>query len=168
MVPVIGFAAPSGMGKTTLMAEVIRCLQKAGLRVAAIKHGHHAADPDVPGKDSHRFREAGAEGVIFASPHRWFMIQELDGVEEPGLQEHLERFKGYDLVLVEGYRDYSHPKIAVYRKEKSGDLSWLHGMRRVVAVATDDRQLTTEHPLLPLNDPQYVAWFILRYFGLKK
>ncbi|MBF0157877.1 MAG: molybdopterin-guanine dinucleotide biosynthesis protein B, partial [Magnetococcales bacterium] len=75
--PVIGFAAPSGSGKTTLLEAVIRLLSGWGLRVAAVKHGHHPADPDIPGKDTFRFRQAGAQGVIFASPARWFLIQDL-------------------------------------------------------------------------------------------
>ena len=58
---VIGLAGWSGAGKTTLLTRVIPHLLKEGLRVSVIKHAHHAFDVDVPGKDSWRHREAGAD-----------------------------------------------------------------------------------------------------------
>ncbi|MCK5663784.1 MAG: molybdopterin-guanine dinucleotide biosynthesis protein MobB, partial [Thiotrichaceae bacterium] len=37
----IGFAAYSGTGKTTLLKQLIPLLKKQGLRLAIIKHSHH-------------------------------------------------------------------------------------------------------------------------------
>ena len=103
-VPLLGFAAYSGTGKTTLLTRLIPLLKARGLRCAAIKHSHHDFDIDVPGKDSHRMREAGAEQVVLASPHRTFWVGEGDGHTEPGLAELVDRLDlaRLDLVLVEG------------------------------------------------------------------
>ncbi|MBF0429510.1 MAG: molybdopterin-guanine dinucleotide biosynthesis protein B [Magnetococcales bacterium] len=162
--PIIGFVAPSGSGKTTLMEQVITHLVRSGLVVAAIKHGHHPADPDIPGKDTHRFREAGAETVLFACRQRWFMIQDLHNRPEPTLAEQVQRLTGHDLILVEGYKDEQHPKIVIHRRE-AGEHDLHHRLQQVVAVATDDPNLPTELPLLPLNNPEAVATFIRHHIG---
>lgn len=170
-VPVIGFNAPSGTGKTTLMAAVIASLTASGLRVAAIKHGHHPADPDVPGKDTHRFRQAGARTVMFASRERWFMIQDLHDRPEPTLEEQTALLAGHDLILVEGYKDDGHPKLVIRRRgiadASPQDADRHQRLRNVVAVVSDDPGLKTDLPLLPLADPEAVAGFILTYFGLQ-
>jgi len=102
-VPVLGFAAVSGTGKTTLLTRLIPVLCERGLRCAVIKHSHHDVEIDRPGKDSHRLREAGAGQVILASPHRTFWVQEGDGISEPRLSDLLARLDtaSLDLVLVE-------------------------------------------------------------------
>ena len=64
--PVLGFVAFSGTGKTTLLSKLIPALRERGVRCAVIKHSHHDFEIDKPGKDSHRLREAGADQVILA------------------------------------------------------------------------------------------------------
>jgi len=68
--PVIGFAACSGTGKTTLLTQLLPLLSAHGLRVGMIKHSHHDFEIDKPGKDSYRLREAGAQQLLIASLHR--------------------------------------------------------------------------------------------------
>lgn len=59
--PILAFcAAASGIGKTTLITQLIPLLAAQGLRVSVIKHAHHSFDIDHPGKDSFVLREAGA------------------------------------------------------------------------------------------------------------
>ncbi|MFX5747401.1 molybdopterin-guanine dinucleotide biosynthesis protein B, partial [Acinetobacter baumannii] len=59
-----GIAGTSGSGKTTLLDQLIPRFVAAGLRVAGVKHTHHGFDPDTPGKDSWRMREAGCANVV--------------------------------------------------------------------------------------------------------
>ena len=59
-IPVLGFAAWSGTGKTTVMERTIAALRRRGLRVAAVKHDGHDFEMDRPGKDSWRFAQAEA------------------------------------------------------------------------------------------------------------
>ncbi|MBF0426555.1 MAG: molybdopterin-guanine dinucleotide biosynthesis protein B [Magnetococcales bacterium] len=165
---VIGFVAPSGTGKTTLLVGVIAALRARGLQVAVLKHGHHAADPDIPGKDTHRFRQAGAEGVLFAGPGLWFQIQQFQG-EPPTLEEHLARLAGHDLILIEGYADHPHPKIALFRATAARGWSE-RPFHNIVAVACDAPPPATlvGVPQLPLNEPGRVADFVLEYLGLNQ
>ena len=164
-IPVLGFAAASGTGKTTLMEAVIRQLHQAGLRVAAIKHGHHPADPDLPGKDTYRFRQAGAATVLFASRERWFMIQELHDREEPTLEEQVRMLRDHDLVLVEGYKNEQHPKIVVHRLA-AGETRLHLELTNCVAVASDDPLWVADLPRFALDDAAGLAHFIRGLFQL--
>jgi molybdopterin-guanine dinucleotide biosynthesis protein B len=114
---VIGLAGWSGAGKTTLLTRVIPHLRERGLRISVIKHAHHTFDVDVPGKDSWRHREAGAEEVLVSSGHRWALMHELRGAREPRLPELLKKMSPVDLVIVEGYKNEPHRKIEVYRAD---------------------------------------------------
>ena len=70
-VPLLGFAAFSGTGKTTLLEQLIPKLNQANIRVAMVKHTHHEKfDIDKPGKDSYRLRKAGAQQMLVASAKR--------------------------------------------------------------------------------------------------
>lgn len=162
-IPVLGFVAVSGMGKTTLLSRLIPQLRKRGLRCAVIKHSHHDFEIDRPGKDSHRLREAGAGQVLLASPHRTFWVQEGDGVSEPGLADllgHLD-LESIDLVLVEGFRHERLPKIEIHRPELGMPL--LCGDDPdFIALATDaEPDGFSRLPLLPLNEPDTIADFVL-------
>ena len=164
-IPILCFSAASGTGKTTLMVSVIGQLHQAGLRIAAIKHGHHPTDPDVPGKDTHRFRQAGAATVLFASQERWFLIQELHNRAEPTLEEHAMHLQDHDLIMVEGYKNEHHPKIVVHRMA-SGKASLHEKLLNVIAIATDDPDLVANLPKFSLHDTAGVANFIRDYFKL--
>ena len=104
--PVWGFAAYSGVGKTTLLKQLIPLLIDKGLRVAVVKHAHHEFDIDKPGKDSHTLRKSGAEQVLITSAKRRALMMENAVEKDPRLDDEL----GYlhqdaiDLILVEGFR----------------------------------------------------------------
>jgi molybdopterin-guanine dinucleotide biosynthesis protein MobB len=77
---------------------------RAGLRVSTIKHAHHAFDIDIPGKDSHRHRTAGAHEVLVASRARWAIMHALRSTPEPSFKDLLQRLAPCDLILVEGFK----------------------------------------------------------------
>src|SRR5438552_18859456 len=112
---VIGLAGWSGAGKTTLLTRLIPLLREQGLAVSGIKHAHHNFDVDVPGKDSWRHRQAGAEQVMVSSGKRWALMHELRGTSEPRLPELLAKMARVDLIVVEGYKSEPHRKIEVHR-----------------------------------------------------
>src|SRR5574343_732041 len=85
-IPILGIAAFSGTGKTTLLTQILPLLCAKGWRIGIIKHTHHGFDMDKPGKDSYRLREAGAAVVTVASAQRWALLQETEGQAEPLLQ----------------------------------------------------------------------------------
>jgi molybdopterin molybdotransferase len=75
-IPRLGFAAWSGAGKTTLLVQVLPLLRAGGLRLAMLKHAHHAFDIDKPGKDSYELRKAGAEQMLVVSSQRLALMVE--------------------------------------------------------------------------------------------
>jgi molybdopterin-guanine dinucleotide biosynthesis protein B len=153
---IIGLAGWSGSGKTTLLTRVIPVLNARGLRVSTVKHAHHEVDMDLPGKDSHRHRMAGATEVLVSSAKRWAHIHELRGAPEPTLQEMLSRLTPVDLVVVEGYKRNPHPKLEVYRASVGKPLlhtddDW------IVAVASDAAVPGARVPVLDLADHEKIA-----------
>jgi len=164
---IFGIVGWKNNGKTTLMTRLIRVLTERGYRVSTIKHAHHAFDVDKPGKDSHRHREAGAAEVLVSSGARWALMHELRGEEEPGLDELLPRLAPVDILLVEGFKTHAHPKIEVVLKG-SGNPLIAESDSDVVAVASNDPALKVPagRPLLPLDEPEVVADFILERVGL--
>ena len=162
----IAIAGYSGSGKTTLIEKVIPRLVVDGYRVSLIKHAHHEFDVDVPGKDSHRHRMAGATEVLVSSSNRWVIMHELRGVPEPTLDEQLAHLSPCDLVIVEGWKHHAIPKIEVHRKLADKPLLFPDD-RHVVAIATDET-LATDLPQFALEDADAVADFIVKHLGLRK
>ena len=117
--PLLGIAAWSGTGKTTLLEQLLPRLGERGLRVAVIKHAHHGFDVDQPGKDSHRLRQAGASPMLVASRARVALMMETPGREEADLAELIDMVRPQrpDLVLVEGFKAWPLPKLELYRPE---------------------------------------------------
>lgn len=167
--PLLGFCAFSGTGKTTLLTRLIPLLRERGLQLAVLKHAHHRFDIDQPGKDSYRLREAGAEQVLIASRHRMALIREF-ATEQPEptlatLLGHLD-LTDVDLVLVEGFKHESIPKIELHRPALGHPL--LHGDDpQVIAVASDGPfEPLRPLPVLDLNDAAAIAGFICDRPGL--
>ncbi len=162
--PVLGFAALSGTGKTMLLCKLLPQLKARGLRVGIIKRAHHDFDTDIPGKDSYELRKAGATQTLVASRQRWALITETDHGPEPQLDELLQRLDHdrLDLVLVEGFKKESFPKIELYRPSL-GQPPRYRADRTIIAIATDGpiaEEVTI--PILDLNRPEQIVDFILQ------
>lgn len=164
--PVLGFAAFSGTGKTTLLAKLIPLLKAKTLKVGVIKHSHHDFEIDKPGKDSFELRQAGASPVLLVSKYRRAIIEELPRTAEVKLADQLAALSGValDLVLVEGFRDEAFPKIELHRPALGKPLLYPNDPC-IIAIASD-RPLPTppDRPCLDLNDPETIADFILHSF----
>jgi molybdopterin-guanine dinucleotide biosynthesis protein B len=157
----IGLAGWSGAGKTTLLTRVIPCLNGQGISVSTLKHAHHAFDVDQPGKDSWEHRQAGALQVLVASAQRWALMTEHRGAPEPSLTELLRQLSPVDLVIVEGFKRDTHPKIEVHRAANAKP--WLHpGDPHIAAVASDVPPPTEALPHLMLDDIGAIAAAMLR------
>lgn len=114
---VLAVSGVHNSGKTTLLEKLLPVLRSRGLKVGIIKHDGHDFTPDVPGTDSFRLREAGAEGVAVYSGTRYLLTEEFR-LTEQDLLALFERH-GYDLVLLEGFKSSGWPKIEVVRRELS-------------------------------------------------
>ncbi|MEY3760272.1 MAG: molybdopterin-guanine dinucleotide biosynthesis protein [Pseudomonadota bacterium] len=165
-VPLLGFAAFSGTGKTTLLTQTIPILKYHGLRIGLIKHSHHNFQIDQPGKDSFRLREAGASPVMLVSTHRRAIITEINPEQETRLDNQLKLFdqSELDLILVEGFKAELFPKIELHRPSLNKPLLYLNDPN-IIAIASDVA-LETPDTLtqLDINQPEMIAAFILNQF----
>lgn len=164
-VPVIGVMATSGTGKTTLLRALLPRLRAAGLRVACVKHTHHAIEIDKPGKDSHTLRAAGAEQMLLASPTGWALMVDTPaaaGDDFTTLVRHLQ-LRTLDLVLVEGFKFEDFPKLALHRYDLTGPLE-VPQDDTVIAMASNQAPLpAAPMPLFALDDASSMAAFIIRH-----
>ena len=165
-VPLLGFAAASGTGKTTLIEQLIPILKQQGIRVGLIKHSHHNFQIDQPGKDSFRLRAAGASPVMLVSTHRRALITEIEPTREPSLDDELKLFDQslVDLVLVEGFKAEPFPKIELHRPSLKQPLLYPTDPD-IIAIASDELLELPEHlPNLDINQPEMIVDFILKRF----
>ena len=154
----IGIIGYSNTGKTTLIEKLIPLFAARGLRVAAIKNAHHGFDMDRPGKDSYRYREAGAAQVLIATSQRWALLTETP--RQPAtLDELLGELAPCDLVIIEGFKSEGRiPRIEVRRRTNTEPPIFPHDPN-VIAVATD-QPLDSALPQLDLDDATKIAEFI--------
>lgn len=163
---ILGFAAYSGTGKTTLLTQLIPILKRRGLRIGVIKHSHHDFEIDYPGKDSHSLRIAGATPVMIVSPHRRAVISEFSPQREVDLKEQLATFPsdGLDMILIEGFRHESFTKIELHRPSLGKPLLYPDDSS-IIAIACDQSMTTpAQLPCLDLNNPQAIVDFIFHRF----
>jgi len=162
----VGFLGRSGSGKTTLIEKLIPEFVRRGYRVGAMKHDAHRFDIDHPGKDSHRLSSAGAEAMVICSSEKLALVERHEAAPPP--EELLSRFfTEMDIVLVEGFRESSLPKIEVHRKERNEALHYRNREMdpSIVAVASDE-PLKLDVAVLDINDPSSIADYIEGIFNL--
>ena len=162
---VMGVVGWKNAGKTTLVVRLVSAIVARGYSVSTVKHAHHAFDIDQPGKDSFLHRSAGATEVLVTSGARWALMHELRDETEPSLDEHLAKLSDVEVVLVEGFKHHPHSKIEVYRQGQVAELIAPNDPQ-ICAIATDFDHLSANCPVLPLNDPDQIADFVLSYLSL--
>jgi len=135
MRPIISIVGKSESGKTTLLESLVIELKRRGYKVAVIKHAGDDFELDKPGKDSWRLGQAGSEVVVVSSPSKFAVIRQTKQDLSPRELSHFIRWD-YDLILTEGFKQVSTPKIEVHRKEQGGEL--LFSAQQLLAVVTDE------------------------------
>jgi molybdopterin-guanine dinucleotide biosynthesis protein B len=163
---VFGICGRSGQGKTTLIEALLPWFRTRGLTVNVVKHSHHSIELEPPGKDSARFRMAGAGEVLIASPYRYAIVRELHDAPEPPLAELVARLSPADLTLVEGFTREALPRIEVVRPDLAREPLYKTDIA-ILAVATDQpASFDPAVALLPLGDIDAIGKFICRTVGL--
>ncbi len=162
----IGFAAYSGTGKTTLLKQLIPLLTKQGLRLAIIKHSHHDFEIDQPGKDSYELHHAGSSQTLLTSKYRSALISENKPHQEPRLFNELKKLdlSLIDLVLVEGFRHEKNlTRIELHRPSRGKPFLY-PDEKNIIAVASDEK-LDIKLPQLNINNPGDITIFILDWIN---
>jgi cyclic pyranopterin monophosphate synthase len=152
-------AAQSDTGKTTVIEKLLPELKARGFRVAALKGNLHHHDLDLPGKDSWRYAQAGAEVAGFTTPKSFL----LHGVTEQARSDKAVAtlLRDLDLILIEGNKKSSNPKIEIVRSAINPKPLLPAG---TVAIFSDLKNIDSELPLIDLDDTKAQADFIIGHF----
>ncbi len=164
-VPIVGVAGWKKSGKTTLTVRLVEEFTRRGLKVATIKHAHHAFQIDDGETDSARHRRAGAKQVAIVSGARWALVTELDGAPEPNFEEVVAALEPADLVIVEGYKSAPIPKIEARREMSFTRRALADEDPNVIAIAADHALEHSELPIFTLDDIAGIADLIDRTIG---
>ena len=134
---IVNFVGYSGSGKTTLIEKIIALLAERGLKVSAVKNAHHNVDIDKPGKDSYRFREAGAtQGIVHTD--EGFKTEEQEAL-----------------------------RLEVWRKLERHETPICAHDKRIAAVVTDTTHSAFGNlPIFDINDAEPITRFIVRALEL--
>jgi molybdopterin-guanine dinucleotide biosynthesis protein B len=153
-------AAASNSGKTTLIEKIIPLLKARGLRVAVVKHAHAGFEMDRPGKDSWRFREAGADAVLIIGPDALALTKTLQA--EPIVELELLA-RDADIVIQEGFKKTAQNKIEVFRRGISGEQPLCMTDPSFLALVSDV-PYDTPIPRFDLNDAGGIAEYLIANF----
>ena len=159
--PVFIFVGHSGSGKTTLVEKLLSLLTARGLRVAAIKHAHHKVALDREGKDSWRYKQAGAVMSMLVTANELQLVADATDRREPA--QLAERFLGEaDVILAEGFSLARGVKIEILRREcaQPPRCTIDDGL---IALVSDMEEVYPQLPHFALDDISGLADFLLEH-----
>jgi molybdopterin-guanine dinucleotide biosynthesis protein B len=167
-VPHLAFVGYSDSGKTTLSSQVVTQLKQKGYRIGVLKHDAHDFQMDIAGKDTFKYRQAGADIVAIASPNQLNVLEYRN--ESPfKLEEILTRFNGVDLIIIEGYKQENMAKILVARTLEQ--LALRGEVQGLIAIATtlpadalSGDNFNQELPILDLNKIRLISDFVEQWY----
>ncbi len=157
---IVSIVGKSGSGKTTLLEKLIPELKSRGYHLGIIKHAHRGFDMDKQGKDSWRHKKAGADATLVISPGMIAMVKDEKITSLHGVTHYLSDM---DLIIVEGFKRETIPKIEIFRKaDRHKEPLFLDGSRLEAFVSDTDF-----HPGVPtfgLEEIKPLADFIENRF----
>ena len=160
---ILSIVGKSEVGKTTLIEKLLPCLVRRGIKVGTIKHDVHGFTMDKEGKDSYRHKQAGAHTTVISSPNKIGMVRDAD--HDHAIKEIVDLYlKDMNLVLTEGYKRESWPKLEVHRRELKRPLI-AKPEEGLIAVASDE-ELDVNAPVFGLDDVEQISDFLISYFKL--
>jgi len=153
------FVGHSGSGKTTLIEKLLQELKRQKLRTGTIKHAHHKVQLDTPGKDSWRYKQAGAEMSMLVTSSELQLVADAKEQREP--EQIAKRFMSeVDLVLAEGFSQAPGKKIEVLRHDCSA-VPRCKIEDGLIAMVTDVDEVYPQLPHFALDDIQGIVNLML-------
>jgi len=149
-------------GKTTITSKLINLLAEKGVKTVTIKHHGHGGRPEyLPLKDTEKHVKAGAlasivEGngsLLLQAENHYYSLED---------QIELMTFFQPDVILIEGYKLESFPKLLLLRDEN--DLSLLKCVSNIAAIVYwKDKmdkviKLKTDIPCFHIDDKRAITW----------
>lgn len=163
LIPVISIVGYADSGKTTVVVDMVNVLKKRGYRVAAVKHTPHGYETEAPGKDSSRYREAGADKVVLAGPDSLSIRERTDtGLS---LAEVCTRITGVDFIVAEGFKKEPGPKVGIFRQGYSADLAAV--VQGLIAVVSD-YPVEQGVPCFSFDQTEELVDFVTGYLSRKQ
>lgn len=152
-------------GKTTTVVGLVAELARRGHEVMTVKHGH-GFDLDREGSDSWKHRHlGGATRVVLAGPEEFAVMGRWSRDDDPGelpletlVRRHLA---DADIVIAEGFKASSFPRIEVFRT--AAHATPVYGSAQGGAVSgylgvlADDRRFEADCPVWDIDDPDRFA-----------
>jgi len=120
-------------GKTSLIEQLAAELIAQGHKVLAIKRAAHHLEIDSEGKDTARFYGAGAD--VFAYDEEQSLLRTHGTAALVDVVQHIG--PGYDVVLVEGHKNTSLPKVWLLRDGEDAPPESVTGLRTVLPPDAD-------------------------------
>ena len=167
-VPVLAVCGWKNSGKTTLTVRLVEEFTRRGYRVATVKHAHHSFSIDEGHQDSARHRAAGAQEVAIISGTRTAFIKEIEPLDEPDLPDVLDWFEHAGLIVVEGYKSSSLPKIEARRKKSVTHVPMADDDLQIFAIAADHPVDDAPCAVYDLDDVAGLADRALAVLGLQQ
>lgn len=152
-------------GKTGLIIKLINEFIKENYSVAVIKHDGHDYEMDYEGTDTYRFSKAGAKySAIFSDTH--YSINGIGKSDAEMIRQMLWQNKDIDVIIMEGMKNSSYPKVEVVRKAVSDKT--VCDEASLICIATDViSHEMMKCPVFGIDDASGIFLCIKKYFGLE-
>ena len=143
-------------GKTHLVERLVHAFARRKMTVGVIKHDGHSFECDVEGTDSDRFYKAGAAATaVFSDSQSFLRVR-----REVPAKELIRQMGDVDVVMIEGMKYSSWPKIEVIRKAVT-DRSVCDRQTLLCVAADTPLSEAVPCPVLDLNDTEGILRCIL-------
>ena len=149
-------------GKTTLIVKLLDILKKKFSKIAVIKHDGHDFNIDHKGTDTYRFLESGANQISIFSKNKFAQIIKASDTK---IEEIVSQAKNNDIIIIEGLKFSSYPKIEIIREGISTES--ICAQDTLIAIATNEQTLLSENKnTVSLDDINAIYELISKYFNL--
>ncbi|MDQ6887602.1 MAG: molybdopterin-guanine dinucleotide biosynthesis protein B [Gemmatimonadota bacterium] len=158
--PMVAVIGRKHSGKTTLLTRLAAELHDRGHRVMTIKHGSHTFNVDPATTDTYRhYHEGRADKVAMVSPDKFALIERWS--DELGPEEIAERYmEDADVVLCEGFKKSSLPKIEIHRVQAHAEPLYEPGSpdaAHYLVIVTDASRSDWPVPVIQLDEPRWLS-----------